>query len=148
MQNIQDMNRPEVITELARWAHPSWYHSLLEWETPQLKALLTYYREGGQFPTQMVGKIHRTKGLGDDAKEQQALSFVTDFMAFVRANPKLLDRHDPAAAIGIDWSNGPDRGVATFYEHGKAPRVVIIRPRRFGLATQIALSKIFKQHKN
>lgn len=65
MKNVHEMDRTEVILELARHAHPTWYHSLLEWRTEQLKALLVYYREGGDFPTKMVGRIYKTKGLGD-----------------------------------------------------------------------------------
>ena len=68
MQNVHEMSRHQVLTELARHAHPSWYQSLVEWQTPQLKALLVYYREGGDFPTNMVGRIHRTKGLGDERR--------------------------------------------------------------------------------
>jgi hypothetical protein len=41
--DIQTLKREQVIFELARYAHPSWYHSLLEWTTAQLKALLYYY---------------------------------------------------------------------------------------------------------
>lgn len=66
MINVDKMNRTEVIKELSGIAHPSWFHSLLDWETQQLKALLTYYRNGGDFPTKMVGKIYRTKGVGDE----------------------------------------------------------------------------------
>ena len=39
------MKREQVIDELRSHAHPSWFHSLLRWSTPQLKALLVYYRE-------------------------------------------------------------------------------------------------------
>lgn len=39
------MNRTEVIFDLARFSHPTWYHSLLSWSTPRLKALLMFYRE-------------------------------------------------------------------------------------------------------
>lgn len=41
--NVLEMNRTEVIYMLARYAHPSWYHSLLDRSTEMLKALLTYY---------------------------------------------------------------------------------------------------------
>lgn len=39
------MDRWQVIDELRSHAHPSWFHSLLSWNTPRLKALLVYYRE-------------------------------------------------------------------------------------------------------
>lgn len=39
------MKREQVIDELRYHAHPSWFHSLLKWSTPQLKALLVFYRE-------------------------------------------------------------------------------------------------------
>lgn len=44
MPTVDAMNRTEVIFELARHAHPTWYHSLLNWPTYWLKALLSYYR--------------------------------------------------------------------------------------------------------
>lgn len=87
--DIHTMTRFEIITELARHAHPSWYHSLTDWHTAQLAALLTYYRAGGEgeFPTDMVGKIYRTKGLGDPHKDERIV-------------------------IGIDLGNGDSKTVA------------------------------------
>jgi hypothetical protein len=38
------MKRHEIIYELAKYAHPSWYHDLLSWKTWQLKILLDYYK--------------------------------------------------------------------------------------------------------
>ena len=41
---IEEMTREQVINELRGQAHPQWFHSLLTWSTPHLKALLTYYK--------------------------------------------------------------------------------------------------------
>jgi len=38
------MTRHEVLLELAKFAHPTWYHGLLPWTTNWLKALLDFYR--------------------------------------------------------------------------------------------------------
>jgi hypothetical protein len=66
MKKTKEMNRTELVYELARHAHPSWYHSLLEWRTGQLRSLLAYYRsETGDTLPSGLGRIHRTKGLGD-----------------------------------------------------------------------------------
>lgn len=48
------MNRIELLNELRRHAHPSWYKQLLEWPTTGLKALLVYYEEEKLEPTQKV----------------------------------------------------------------------------------------------
>ena len=56
---IESMNRTEVIYELARYAHPTWYHRLLNWGTASLKSLLTYYRE-----TKGVGAVVRFDDIG------------------------------------------------------------------------------------
>lgn len=45
MTHIEEMNRIQVIEELRSKAHPTWFHSLLRWSTPRLKALLLFYRE-------------------------------------------------------------------------------------------------------
>jgi len=37
-------NRTEIIYELAKYAHPSAYHSLLKWRTEHLSILLDYYK--------------------------------------------------------------------------------------------------------
>jgi len=42
------MTRDIIIYELARYAHPSWYHSLLSWETEHLNLLLNYYKSEDQ----------------------------------------------------------------------------------------------------
>ena len=75
MQDVHEMTRTEVIFELARHANPRWYHSLTAWRTEQLKALLTYYREGGDFPTNMVGEIHEGKGLSDPISRSRTRLF-------------------------------------------------------------------------
>lgn len=122
MKNVQQMNRTEVIKELAGFAHPSWFHSLLDWETPQLNALLTYYRSGGQFPTEMVGKIYRTKGVGD---------------------------REATAMISIDWAK-TDGAATVFFRVFKTGqeihRQIEIRHRRFGETTHAALQKFLKDH--
>jgi len=41
------MERAEIIQELRKYAHPSWYQQLLNKDTPTLKALLAYYKNGG-----------------------------------------------------------------------------------------------------
>jgi hypothetical protein len=48
---VEQMNRMQVIDELRSHAHPSWFHSLLSWNTPRLKALLVYYREDAKEET-------------------------------------------------------------------------------------------------
>lgn len=40
---VSQMTRQEVIGELKRYAHPTWFHKLLDWSTADLKALLFYY---------------------------------------------------------------------------------------------------------
>lgn len=47
MKNIKTMTRWEIIQELRRHAHPSWFHALLDRTTPALRALLFYYENGG-----------------------------------------------------------------------------------------------------
>ena len=64
MKNTQEMNRTELIYTLARYAQPSWYHSILDWNDAQLRSLLTYYQSGGDYPTGAVGKTYRTPGVG------------------------------------------------------------------------------------
>lgn len=64
MKKTADMNRTELIYEIARHASPIWYHSVLDWPTDQLRILLAYYRgESHELPTGV--KIQRTKGVGD-----------------------------------------------------------------------------------
>lgn len=72
MKNIHDMNRTEVIHELARHAHPTWYHSIISWSTRDLKALLNYYRAGGELPRWVESRIYPTKGLGDTPPPEHA----------------------------------------------------------------------------
>lgn len=38
------MNRTQIIFELGKYCHPSWYHSILSWDTHWLRALLEYYQ--------------------------------------------------------------------------------------------------------
>lgn len=40
------MNRWEILNDLRRFAHPTWYHDLANRKTETLRALLEYYREG------------------------------------------------------------------------------------------------------
>lgn len=47
---IEEMTREQVINELRGQAHPQWFHSLLTWSTPHLKALLTYYKTSDEKP--------------------------------------------------------------------------------------------------
>lgn len=87
MPKTKDMNRTQLINKLARHAHPSWFHSLLEWEDHQLAALLAYYRgEIKQLPSGL-GRIYKSKGLGDTP------------------NP-----HATEVVLGIDWGS-PDGDV-------------------------------------
>ena len=59
--NIEEMSRPEVIQELRKHAHHTWYHMLLEFKTKDLKILLDYYK--GKFFTIEVGiKVTEVKG--------------------------------------------------------------------------------------
>jgi len=37
-------NRTDIIYELAKYAHPTWYRSLLSWKTEHLSLLLNYYK--------------------------------------------------------------------------------------------------------
>ena len=39
--------RTEIIQELRKYAHPSWYHQLLNKDTNTLRSLLAYYKNGG-----------------------------------------------------------------------------------------------------
>lgn len=65
MKNTREMGRTEIINELAGHAHPTWYHSLLGWETYQLRELLAYYQgERNTLPANLP-HVYRTKGLGD-----------------------------------------------------------------------------------
>ena len=43
------MTRINIIYDLAKYAHPSWYHSLLSWTTPQLGRLLDYYQHPDKY---------------------------------------------------------------------------------------------------
>ena len=43
LKKIMAMDRPTVIDQLRRHAHPSWFHSLLSWKTDALKKVLIYY---------------------------------------------------------------------------------------------------------
>lgn len=44
------INRVEVIYELAKYCHPSWYHQILHWETKWLYKLLQFYKEQEAMP--------------------------------------------------------------------------------------------------
>lgn len=46
-KDIKKMTRWEIIQELRKYAHPSWFHSLMDRTTPTLRALLFYYQNGG-----------------------------------------------------------------------------------------------------
>lgn len=46
-KDIKKMTRWEIIQELRKHAHPSWFQSLLDRTTPTLRALLFYYQNGG-----------------------------------------------------------------------------------------------------
>lgn len=71
MKKTQEMNRPELIYELARHAAPIWYHCIIDWPTYQLRELLAYYRdEAEEFPRNLP-RIYRTKGLGDTKPPQR-----------------------------------------------------------------------------
>jgi len=41
---IKSPDRTEIIYELAKYAHPTWYHDLLTWSTNELRILLDYYK--------------------------------------------------------------------------------------------------------
>lgn len=43
LYTVPMQSRERIILELARFAHPSWYHSILSWDTESLRALLDYY---------------------------------------------------------------------------------------------------------
>jgi len=43
-KRVANMSRPELIFEIARHAHPSWYHSMTKWPTIELKLFLLAYR--------------------------------------------------------------------------------------------------------
>lgn len=91
MKKTQEMNRTELVYELARHAHPSWYHSLLDWPTHQLRALLAYYREEITHLPENRPAVYRTKGLGDTLPHpntaQEALRRAYEAL---RANPPLF----------------------------------------------------------
>lgn len=46
--NKVELNRMQIIFELAKYAHPDWYHNLLGWPTEALRGLLIYYEKGGE----------------------------------------------------------------------------------------------------
>lgn len=60
MDEIEKMTRTQVIQELAKYSHPSWYHGLLEKDTHTLKILLYHYRSGGSIETTQ-GEVLRNK---------------------------------------------------------------------------------------
>lgn len=39
------MNRTQIIFELARYCHPSYYHKILNWPTEGLEKLLDHYQQ-------------------------------------------------------------------------------------------------------
>lgn len=43
-KEITKLTRIEIIYELAKYAHPTWYHTLLRWRTDPLRQLLAYYK--------------------------------------------------------------------------------------------------------
>ena len=52
------MTRIELINALRSYAHPTWYHELLTWTTPALRALTLFYKSGGT-DTDLLGKTER-----------------------------------------------------------------------------------------
>ena len=44
METTKELNRIEIIFALAQYCHPSWYHSILNWPTKWLNALLGFYQ--------------------------------------------------------------------------------------------------------
>jgi hypothetical protein len=64
-KDINDMTRPEVIQELARYAHPQHYHGLLEWGTEQLRVLLAYYKGEATVEVGFIAKEYNGEDLSD-----------------------------------------------------------------------------------
>lgn len=79
---VESMSRFEVIQDLRYYAHPTWYHSLLSWSTPRLKALLVFYREDAKEGTSrneiravgptilMFGRIEVSEKIGNDIRRK------------------------------------------------------------------------------
>lgn len=65
-KKTQEMNRSELVHELAGHASPVWYHSLLDWETHQLRALLHFYRGEVKKLPDGLGEVYKTKGVGGE----------------------------------------------------------------------------------
>jgi hypothetical protein len=51
---FKKMSRTELIFELAKYAHPSWYHQILDWPTEDLDNLLKYYNGEAEIVGQKV----------------------------------------------------------------------------------------------
>lgn len=68
-KDINAMTRTEVIQELAQYAHPSYYHKLLDWSTQHLRVLLTYYKFEGIVITggRQAGRVTVKKALEEMA---------------------------------------------------------------------------------
>jgi len=58
-------NRTEIIYELAKYAHPSWYHSLLKWSTYHLSILLDYYKGEGSVSVGFTATEYNGEDLAD-----------------------------------------------------------------------------------
>lgn len=99
----KEMNRPQIIWELARYAHPTWYHSLLEWPTEQLRGLLAYYRDESKVLP--AGRIYVTKGLKDSPEPP---------------------RREPVICIGIDWGSD-HRVVASIHRYHADGRIEVLQ---------------------
>jgi hypothetical protein len=95
MKNTKEMNRTELVYELAKHAHPTWYGSLLGWKTSALRALVAHYRGELTVPFEMVRwpRIYRTKGLGDTRPTLEAAFIVEiQYVGRFRKHPQLVVR--------------------------------------------------------
>ena len=61
MDEIEKMTRTQVIQELAKYSHPSWYHGLLQKDTHTLKIILRHYKSGGSIVMVAQGEVLTNK---------------------------------------------------------------------------------------
>lgn len=73
-----ERTRSEIIFALAKYAHPSWYHDLLDRDTEMLRALLAYYEAGGTEQPPEKKRMHNpviqviiVRGPGEPLKNKQ-----------------------------------------------------------------------------
>ena len=61
------MKREEIINELRKYAHPSWFQKLLTWPTKALERLLNYYVKG-EMIDRKIREIINNEKVGEPLK--------------------------------------------------------------------------------